>query len=486
MSSGQRKGARLRRLSFRLTLWHSLVVFCSGLALFGITNVLLRERGYSTEKDAIEARAAQYASEYAANGLRGVKRLAAFRKGRAQKAFFVRVGDAKNHTLFLRDPDDWAEFAPAELSHLAIPLPGERSWHTLRSQSGTDLLIATIRMADGGVLQVGKSNEDVRALLSDFRRTGWWMILAFVPLSYAGGAFLAWRALRPVQDLTGVARSIIETNRFDARVPARGSGDELDALVHLFNEMLGRIDGLVRGMRDSLDNVAHDLRTPLMRLSQKAQNLIEANQTRPAAANCPNCAAAVEALGDCVEEGDRLNAMLNTLMDIAETEAGLVRLDLEPRPIGELLDEAREAYAEFAEERKLRITSDVPLGLTVKMDTAAMSRVFANLLDNAIKYTPPGGSVQIRAEACGQHAQIRITDTGVGIAPEDLPRIWERLFRSDRSRAERGLGLGLSFVRAIVEAHGGNVAATSVVGKGTEVVINLPLVSQSSPALVTV
>ncbi len=483
MSSAPRKRYRLRKLSVRLTLWHSLIVLGSGLALLGITNVLLQNRAFATEKDAIESRVAQYASEYASNGLRGVKRLAALRKGRAQKAYFVRVGNAKNRTLFLRDPDDWAEFDPEQLSKHPIPEPGDRIWETLRSPGGTDLHMATLRMADGGILQIGKSNEDVRALLSDYRHTGWWMILAFVPLSFAGGAFMANRALRPVQDLTGAARSIIETNRFDARVPARKSGDELDALVHVFNEMLGRIDNLVRGMRDSIDNVAHDLRTPLMRLSQKAQNLIEANQTRAAAENCPNCEAAVEALGDCVEEGDRLTTMLNTMMDIAETEAGLLKLTAAPHSLRELVEQAVEAYAEFAEDRGIRIDAEVPENLTSNVDATAMSRVFANVIDNAIKYTPAGGSVRIRAAKRGDNAELRIADTGIGISPADLPRIWERLFRSDRSRTERGLGLGLSFVRAIVEAHGGNVTATSVPGQGTEIIITLPLVSQSVPAL---
>ncbi len=148
MSSAPHKRYHLRKLSLRLTLWHSLIVLGSGLALLGITNVLLQNRAFSTEKDAIESRGAQYASEYASNGLRGVKRLAALRKGRAQKAYFVRVGNPNNRTLFLRDPDDWAEFAPERLSQHPIPEPGGRVWETLRAPGGTDLHLATLRMAD--------------------------------------------------------------------------------------------------------------------------------------------------------------------------------------------------------------------------------------------------------------------------------------------------------------------------------------------------
>jgi signal transduction histidine kinase len=376
MFSARRSANALRRLSVRLTLWHSLIVLGSALAFLGLTNVLLRNRATVTERDNIESRIAQYATEYQNSGLPGVMRLASLRKGRAQKAFFVRVGDETNKTMFLRDPEDWAEFDPEQLSRSPLPEGPERTWTTLRSPSGIDLLIATERMADGGILQIGKSNEDLRDVLSDYRQMAWWIVLIFVPASFAGGAFLASRALRPVQDLTGAAQAIIATNRFDARVPARGSGDELDALVRVFNEMLARIDALVCGMRDSIDNVAHDLRTPLMRLSQKAQNLIEANQSKTAATECQNCASAIEALGDCVEEADRVTTMLNTLMDIAETEAGLMKMKARPVAVLDLVQRTVEAYSEFAEERGVQVTAAVPPGLQIQADATAMSRVF--------------------------------------------------------------------------------------------------------------
>jgi len=475
MFSGRLSASTFRRLSVRLTLWHSLIVLGSALAFLGMTNVLLRNRASATERDSIESRVVQYTTEYQSAGLPGVMRLASLRKGRAQKAFFVRVGDAENRTLFLRDPEDWAEFNPEQLSKKPIANDEERHWQTLRSPSNIDLLVATSRMTDGGVLQIGKSNEDLRDVLADYRQMGWWMVLIFVPASFAGGAFLASRALRPVQDLTRAAQEIIETSRFDARVPARGSGDELDALVRVFNEMLARIDALVRGMRDSIDNVAHDLRTPLMRLSQKAQNLIEANQASTTALPCTNCAAAIEALGDCVEESDRVTNMLNTLMDIAETEAGISKLSTRPVSLRDLVQRTVDAYAEFADDRGVYVRLNIAGHMIIRADATALSRVFANLLDNAIKYTPAGGRIEINARRSEETVVIDVTDTGAGIAQEDLPRIWERLFRGDRSRSARGLGLGLSFVRAIVNAHGGTSSAASAgAGKGTTITVILP------------
>ncbi|HZJ15610.1 MAG TPA: HAMP domain-containing sensor histidine kinase, partial [Chthoniobacteraceae bacterium] len=188
---------------------------------------------------------------------------------------------------------------------------------------------------------------------------------------------------------------------------------------------------------------------------------------------CPDCRVAVDALADCVEESDRISTILKTLVDIAEAEAGLVKLELVPVPLARLVAAAVESYSEFAEERAVAISIDVPPELSVRADAAALFRVFANLLDNAIKYTPAGGRIRIEAQPRGDAVEVRFADTGVGIAPEDLPHIWDRLFRGDRSRAERGMGLGLSFVRAIVEAHGGSVSVESQVGTGTIVRLTL-------------
>lgn len=463
MFSGLRK--QLGRLSIRLTLWHTLLFLVAALTVLGLTYVVIQKRLLTQERDVIEFRLNQYAGEYERGGLLAVRVLAALRKGREQKAFFVRVADPQNGTVFLRDADDWAEFTPERLTNEAPASSAGRGWLTLNSPAGTELLLGFARLSDGSLIQVGKSTEGLRELLAGFRTATFVVLLIFLPASIVGGAFLASRVLRPVQHLTAAAAQIVATASFDARVPSRGTDDELDALVQLFNKMLSRIDRLIRGMRDSLDNVAHDLRTPMTRLRQKAQTALEAGE---------DIETARDALADCVEEAERVMTLLNTLMDIAETKSGLIEFQRVPVEVADLVHSAVDSYAEVAEEKGVVVTADVPPGLCVSGDAGALRRVFGNLLDNAIKYTPAQGLACITAERAQDAVTIHFRDTGTGISAEDLPRIWDRLFRGDKSRSERGLGLGLSFVRAIVESHGGKASVSSEPGAGTDVIIVLP------------
>lgn len=454
---------QLRRLSIRLTLWHALLFLAAALTVLGLTYLVIEKRLAAQERSVIEFRLNQYSGEYERGGLSAVQSLAAFRKGRQQAPFFIRVADPQNHTRFLRDAEDWAEFAPVRLE--SENPQTVRGWLTLRSPTGTDLHLAFLRLSDGSLIEVGASTEGLDALLAGFRRATLLVLLVFFPASIAGGAFLASRVLRPLQHLTAAAEGIVATGSFDARVPSPGTDDELDSLVQVFNKMLARIDRLIRGMRDSLDNVAHDLRTPMTRLRQKAQTALEAKE---------DIETTRDALADCVEEADRAMTLLNTLMDIAETESGLIEFRRVPVEVAGLVHSAVDSYTEVAEEKGVSVMAKLTPDLHVNGDASSLRRVFVNLLDNAIKYTPAGGRVRIGAERVGEEVAIHFVDTGIGIAPDDLPRVWDRLFRGDKSRSERGLGLGLSFVRAIVEAHGGKASVASEPGTGTDVAIILP------------
>jgi signal transduction histidine kinase len=290
--------------------------------------------------------------------------------------------------------------------------------------------------------------------------------LSIVAIALAGGWLVTQSAVIPVRRLTQAVQRIIRTGRTDARVPVAGTGDALDELTALFNAMLDKIEGLVTAMRHSLDNVSHDLRTPLTRLRGTAEMAL---------AGAPDPDRYREALADCVEESDRVLVMLNTLMDISEAESGAMQLQREPVTLADVVARAVDLYRDVAEAKGVALVVDAPADLVVTADRTRLEQVAANLIDNALKYTAAGGRVDIEVRREGAAALMRVRDTGSGIPGDELPRIFDRLFRGDTSRAERGLGLGLSLVKAVVEAHGGTVSAESEPGRGSVFTVRLPL-----------
>jgi signal transduction histidine kinase len=448
-------------LGLRLAAWYLGTFLASTLVIGGLTYGLLASLLESRDHDIIQSTLREYATRYQAGGLPALARAIEIEtRSGTREPLFIRLVGPYQDVLLYSLPESWGAFDVSEL-----PGGPDAIWAQVRARDRNAVLeVASIRVGGGSILQVGKTNETRQQLLSNFRSVLITGAGAALMIGIIGGVFLTRSTLKPLRDLRDAVRRILQTGQTDDRVPVYGTEDAVDELSHLFNAMLARITTLIDGMRNALDHVAHDLRTPMTRLRVTAESALATNDPIKHR----------EALSDCLEESERVLSMLTTLMDISEAETGTMKLNVSDVELATLAAEVRDLYEDAAEAAAIDFYVEAPPGLVVKADRDRLRQALANLVDNAIKYTPRGGRVDVQASSDQQTTQIRVSDTGVGIAEQHLPRIFDRLYRGDQSRTTRGLGLGLSLVKAFVQAQGGSVSVDSTVGKGSTFTISLP------------
>ncbi len=460
---------------FRLTLWYSSIFVISSLILFVLVYFLLSSVIQEKDRKIIETKLEEYSLQYENAGRETMlEEIRLERVSNDRGGFLVRVADSNNKTVLMTVPHKWRGIKKAELEN-GIPQSSQNYWIQVHGDFDEDethensyddiLEVATHRLPDGYILQVGKDPEEREDFLERFQTIFTVILIPAVLLGLAGGSFLALRALRPIKDLNQTVQNIIKTGKMDSRVPSSQTGDELDELIQLFNGMLEKIETLITGMKEALDNVAHDLRTPVTRLRGVVEMALQGDA---------DADTLKEALMDCAEESERMITILDTLMDISEAEAGVMKLNRDHANLTESIRKVAELYEYVAEDKGITISLDVPDNLTGYIDPNRITQAIANLLDNAVKYTDRGGKIEINATQIDGKIILSIKDTGCGIAPHDLPRIFERLYRGDKSRSHRGLGLGLSLVKAVIHAHGGDINVESKTGHGTLIRVFLP------------
>lgn len=452
----------LFRISTKLTLAYSLVLILSSTLIFSFLYFQITRALEGQEKALLESKLEEYRNRIEVRGLDEFREYFMYIPNYDRDAaLLVQVLSPAGETIFGHEPFPsfkiqmnlvQTEILNRRASTFSMQLP------EVNGRDSVLILVKTLK--DGQRLVVAKSTESLGNQMRNLQKIFWWSLLPVSLIGFLGGLFLSNRTLSPVRELITSIKKI-DGGSLSTRVQIGGSDDELEELKLLFNNMLDKVEGLVSGLKEAFDHLAHDIRTPVTRLRGRAEIALTSEG---------DLETYREALQSCFENSDKILNFLQVLTDITEAENRSKRLKLEKHFISDLVREMMELYEMAFEEKDIKVHLNLDSHDWALVDSRLISRVIANLLDNAHKYTPSGGEVTIETINQTENVILRVSDSGPGISFEEQSLIWQKLYRSDKSRTEYGMGLGLTFVKAVVEAHDGKVSVRSPAknGIGTE------------------
>ena len=449
---------RLKTLRLRFALWTSGLVMAV-LIVFGAYVYASMSRGLSTSIDnSLTLNASQVAAglnidngqlilpdsliEAPENAdLRG-------------RGFTIRILTPQGKTL--------QEFGP----YPGLPAFSKQSFTTYTDPaSKTNIRIYTQPVYDNNrlvaIIQVAQSLNEMQDTLQRLLVTLLVSIPILMTIAGIGGYFLAARALAPIDQITSTARRL-SAEDLSERLNLPATDDEVGRLAQTFDDMLARLESSFQRERQFTNDASHELRTPLTAM-QAILGMIRTKRRSPEEYE--------QALDDLSEEADRLRSLVENLLRLARDEKQ-IHAPHEPVDLSTLLQDVCDSMRPLAEAKRLSLICDSPDHLTTPGDSDDLIRLFVNLLDNAIKYTERG-EIKVNAKKDGNHIVVIVTDTGIGISPEHLPRLFDRFYRVDQSRNTRGAGLGLAIAQEIARAHAGQMEVQSFPGKGTTVILRL-------------
>ncbi len=454
-------------MTFRLTLWYTGLFGALSLGVFLLVYVSLTSHLHAQADNELLDTAREFEALYRSHGEEALT--SEFRReaqSRGVSRVFFRLLSAKGDVLAASDLEAWSGLEPPG-SGSAGPTTGQPTFRTLSLPGHRHKVRVVIEPAGGDrAIEVGMTLRDAEIMMERYRETFGTALALMLACGGLVGWLLARKAMSGVQRVTTTAAGIGKGD-LARRVPLGGEGREIDDLARAFNDMLGRIEALVKELKEVTDNVAHDLRSPITRIRGIAETTLTG---RGDAGDFREMAATV------IEESDRLIEMINTMLEITKADSGVAELAGDQLDLREIVREAVDLFHPLAEDKCIGMTVNLPeQPVLVLGDRAKLQRAVANLLDNAIKYTPSGGTVTASIGADAERARIDIADTGIGIDEKNIPRIFDRFYRCDESRSSSGSGLGLSLAQAIIRAHGGGISVKSGIDEGSVFSVSLPL-----------
>lgn len=453
-------------LAFRLTLWYTMSFVIVSSAAFLILYLSINSiLSLEIDEDLVED-VTEFKLLYESDGLTRVyEEIIRELMSEDDSELFIRLLDSDGQPLYNSNLSEWPDLTtepplfqrPTENN--TILATGEFSKQEYPTRMAYGLI------SDNIIIHIGESIEPKEEIMELLLLVISILFCVLIPIASGIGWLMARQAVLGIEEVSRAA-SDFEHGEFDRQVAVNAHDDEVQKLADTFNSMAERIQNLIAEMREMTDNIAHDLRSPLARIRAISEGVLSAPD------NTKDCN---KAAADTLEECDRLIQLINTTLDVAEAEAGVATSIQESVDLYDLTKDAFELFEPVAEQKHIDLTSTLEPVRPLRGDRHNLQRMLANLLDNALKYTPEDGSVRIHLTADEQQVQIAISDTGMGIPDSDQHRIFDRFFRCDQSRSEDGCGLGLSFARAVAHAHGGEIKVTSVPNQSSTFTISLPL-----------
>ncbi len=453
-------------LSMRLTLWYALIfigflVFALLIAYIAVDSKLNLDIDEDLKEDVVE-----FNYFFVEGGLeRIIQEIEEETTTESMDGEFIRLLSTNGEVVYSSNLSEWGGLGADELLISQLDFSeNDPVFQTVKlggQEYGTRIVYG--KVAQNFVLQVGQSLEQKEELMSLLLTLLASMFLLAIPFASVTSWLVVKKAVSGINEVSCAAIDI-RMGEFDRNVSVKTHSDEIQRLVDTFNAMANRIRSLVSEMRAVIDNIAHDLRSPLARIRAISEASLYS-------ADSPQVYRAAAA--DTIVECDRLIKLVNTTLDVAEVEADVSRSDRDEINASELVEDACELFRPAAEEKKIALHCTILIKQKIIGCRQNLQRMIANLLDNAIKYTPEGGEVSVQLDGDEQKTCICISDSGVGIPLSDQERVFDRFYRCDQSRQQDGCGLGLSFARAVARAHGGDITLVSMPSESSTFTITL-------------